>query len=1121
MHVSGPPTREGRVDVAAWLEGLGLERYAQAFADNGVDAEVLPRLTAEDLREIGVVAVGHRRKLLDAIDALSAGRAIHAAGDPVLGPARPTPPPQGAERRQLTVLFADLVASTALSRRLDPEEMREVLRAYQNAVAGEVARFEGHVAKLMGDGVLAYFGWPRAHEDDAERAVRAGLSIVEAVPRLATPAGEPLAARVGIASGLVVVGDLVGEGAAREEAVVGETPNLAARLQEVAAPGTVVVADGTRRLLGDVFELRPLGPTRLKGFAHPLEVFQALRERPAGSRFEAHQAGRPRPMVGRDQELALVLERWRRAGAGEGQAVLLVGEAGIGKSRLVRAVLDAVEGEAHTALRYQCSPHHTGTALWPVVRQLGLTAGLEPADTEATKLDKLEALLRQGQETEEVGEAAPLVAALLGIDAGARYPALGLTPQQQRTRTLAALVGQLLGLARRRGPVLMVLEDAHWIDPTTLELIGQTLDRIADASVLMLLTTRPDNQPALGGHPHVTRLTLNRLGRGATEAIVARLAGGRGLPPEVLGEIAARTDGVPLFVEELTKAVLEAGAGAALIPASLHASLMARLDRVPGVKEVAQAAACVGREFAYPLLAAVAPVPEPELRAALDRLIAAELVFARGEPPEASYSFKHALVCDAAHESLLRSRRKEMHRAIAEAMRGGREAAPEVIAHHYREAGDPDRAVAHLLVAGRRAAERSADVEAVGHLRAALGMLQSLPHDEANRRRELELLLALSGPLIATRGYAAPETAEVFGRARRLCEALGDRHRLFPVLYGEWLHFHTGLAKGALPAAEQYLELARKDGGTIPRLTGHRLMSLALCCRGLFAEALREAEAGLALYDPVAHRGLCLELGQDPYVPLMSIGVGWSAWFLDAPGRSREASAAALRRAREVGHLNTLAYALHMAAVRAWFERDAGEVAGLAGELATSAEAQVMPLWLVWGRMLLGWARMHEGAGPEGLSRMRRTLREVEASGHVTFRPFHLSMLAEAASLVGEAGLALAMVEEALSLVGTIDERFWEPELHRQRGEILATSSTLSSPPRAAEEALETAIALARGWRAGSLELRAAISLARLRSGRGEPRRAHDLLAPVYARFAAEVETHDRQEAKRLLDTLA
>ena len=587
-------------------------------------------------------------------------------------------------------MFVDLAGSTALSTRLDPEDMREVLRAYQNTVTGEIARVGGHVAKLMGDGVLAYFGWPRAHEDDAERAVQAGLAIVTAVSRLSTPAGEPLATRVGIATGLVVVGDLVGEGAAREEAVVGETPNLAARLQETASPGAVVIADGTRRLLGELFELRELGATRLKGFAQPVSGFQVLREHPAGSRFEARRSGRALPMVGRDQELALVLERWRQAVAGEGQAVLLVGEAGIGKSRLVQAMLDAVAGGENITLRYQCSPHHTGTALWPVIQQLGFAADLKPTDAETAKLDKLEVLLGQG--VEDVSEAVPLIAALLGIDADARYPAQNLTPHQQRARTLAVLVEQLLGLARRR-PVLMVVEDAHWIDPTTLELLGQALDQIAGARVLMLLTSRPDNQPSLGGHPHVTRLTLNRLGRSPTEAIVARLTGGTSLPPEVLEEIAARTDGVPLFVEELTKAVLEAGTAGpgAAVPVSLHASLMARLDRVPDVKEVAQVAACIGREFAYPLLAKVSPLPEPELRGALDRLAAAELVFRRGMPPEASYTFKHALVRDAAHESLLKTHRQELHarivRALEECFPETADTEPELLAQHCVEAG--------------------------------------------------------------------------------------------------------------------------------------------------------------------------------------------------------------------------------------------------------------------------------------------------------------------------------------------------------------------------------------------------------------------------------------------------
>jgi class 3 adenylate cyclase len=418
------------------------------------------------------------------------------------------------------VLFADLVGSTALSSRLDPEEMSEVLRAYQNTVTGEIARVDGHVAKLMGDGVLAYFGWPRADEDDVERAVRAGLAITGAVGRLATPGGgEPLKARVGIATGLVVVGDLVGEGAAREEAVVGETPNLAARLQGAAAPGAVVIADGTRRLLGEVFELRKRGPLRLKGFAQPVSGFHVLGERPAGSRFEARRSGRPPPMVGRDRELALVLERWRRAAAGEGQAVLLVGEAGIGKSRLVRAVLDAIAGEEHVALRYQCSPHHTGTALWPVARQLGSPPASRPPTRRRPRLDKLEALLRQG--VEDVGEAAPLVAALLGIDAGARHP-VPTSPRGSGVPARWRCWSSSCSGSSVAGPCCWCSRTCTGPTPPPLELVGQALDRIAGARVLMLLTSRPDNQPSLGRDPRVTRLELDRLGRGPTEAIVTR-----------------------------------------------------------------------------------------------------------------------------------------------------------------------------------------------------------------------------------------------------------------------------------------------------------------------------------------------------------------------------------------------------------------------------------------------------------------------------------------------------------------------------------------------------------------------------------------------------------------------
>jgi len=766
------------VDISAWLQGLGLERYEEAFESNDIDAEILPKLTADDLIGLGITSIGHRRKLLEAVAGLTAAS---RATEP-----QPTPAPRAeAERRQLTVMFVDLVGSTALAGRLDPEDMREVIRAYQNAVAGEIGRLEGNVAKFMGDGVLAYFGWPRAHEDEAERAVRAGLALTRAIGRLETPGGEALAARIGIATGLVVVGDLVGEGAAQEEAVVGETPNLAARLQALAQPGQIVIAAGTRRLLGDLFDLGDLGAQRLKGMAEAVEAFLVVGERSLRSRFEAHSGPALQPMVGRDQELALLLERWAQAKAGEGQGVLLIGEAGIGKSRISRALLDRLADEPHVRVRYQCSPYHTDSALWPVIQQLGHAAGLGPDQTVESKLDKLEALLDRANGR----DAAPLIADLVGLEGTTRYGKLDLEPQVQRARTLEALVGQLLGLAARQ-PVLMVLEDAHWIDPTTLELMEQCLDGIADASVLILLTSRPDHQPELAGRPHVTRLTLNRLGRTGVEAIVARL-GGQHLPSATLDAIIARTDGVPLFVEELTKAILETGE--TTIPASLHDSLMARLDRIPEVKEIAQIAACIGREFDFALLAAVVDRGEPDLIAALDRLAKAELVFRRGRPPEATYTFKHSLVQDAAYQSLLKSNRRRLHGRIFEILSRADSSSAELLAQHAAAAGRYADALQHYENAGREAHLRGAQREAIAHYTAALSALGLLGQRSGDREaRRARLLLARGGALSGAQGWRSEPARADFEMAIVAAEASGEKDVLFEALCSLWSAENVG-----------------------------------------------------------------------------------------------------------------------------------------------------------------------------------------------------------------------------------------------------------------------------------------------------------------------------------------
>ena len=649
-------------DLGRWLEELGLGKYTAAFAQNAVDANVLPDLTGDDLKDIGVTAVGDRRKLLRAIASLAedGDDPAPATRDAQTGSADRVAS-AAAERRQLTIMFCDLVGSTELSHRLDPEDLREVMRRYQDAVARAVTTYAGHVAKYLGDGVLAYFGWPQAHEDQAERAVRAALDAVAAVSGLQLGSGVELRARAGIATGQVVIGDLVGEAGRDADAVSGETPNLAARLQGIAEPGQIAVGETTRRLIGDAFELEDLGARELKGFPEPVPAWRVVGERAVGSRFEAAHSDRLTTFVGREHEIGLLLNRWEQAKQGEGQVVLLSGEAGIGKSRISQALRERAAKDPHTRLRYQCSPYHDSTALYPFISQLERAAAFASNDTPEAKLDKLEALLSQA--TDAVDAAAPLFASLLSVAAGDRYPRLEMTPQQQKERTLEALLDQLLGLAAQQ-PVCLIFEDAHWVDPTSLEVLGQVIGRVQGVRVLVVITYRPEFSPPWRGYSHITSLALNRLGREQCAAIVGYVTGNKALPDEVLSQILAKTDGFPLFVEELTKTVLESGllkdvgdsyelAGplsSLAIPSTLQDSLMARLDRLAPVKDVAQLGAAIGREFSYSLLAAVSPLSDADLHNALDQLVESGLVQRRGAGIEATYIFKHALVRDVAYE---------------------------------------------------------------------------------------------------------------------------------------------------------------------------------------------------------------------------------------------------------------------------------------------------------------------------------------------------------------------------------------------------------------------------------------------------------------------------------------
>jgi class 3 adenylate cyclase/predicted ATPase len=1118
------------VDVADWLRGLGLERYEQAFRENDVEADLLAKLTAEDLKEIGVASVGHRRRLLEAIGALRA--------DAAPSPASPTEAPQpavGAERRQLTVMFVDLVGSTPLAARLDPEETGELLGAYQDRVAGEVTRFEGHVAKFMGDGVLAYFGWPAAHEDEAERAVRAGLAAVAAVARLEAPDGTRLAARVGIATGLVVVGELVGgTEEARERAVTGETPNLAARLQALAPPGGVVAAASTRRLLGEVFELEDLGPLAVKGLAGPIRAFRVGAERGDIGRFEARQAGGPAPMVGRDQELALLLERWRLARDGKGQAVLLTGEPGIGKSRLVCALSEALVGEPHVPIRWQCSPYHVDSSLWPVVRHLEQAACFEAGDGDEERLAKLEALLRA--DPDEAARAVPLLASLLGVEAGDRYPPLDLTPQRRRAATLEALERQLLAPARA-GPVLLLVEDVHWIDPTTLELVELLLGRVVASPVLVVLTARPEFQEHLGAHAHLTRLGLTRLGRGDAAAIVGGITGGRPLPDEVGAEIVRRTDGVPLFVEELTKAVLEADllrdrgdryelAGPLpplAIPSTLHDSLMARLDRLAPVKEVAQVAACLGREFDHALLAAVSPLGAAKLGAALDRLVAAELVFRRGAAPGAVYAFKHALVRDAAYDSLLKSKRRQLHARIAtvleERFPGTAEMQPEVLARHCTEAGLTERAVGHWYRAGRQAMARSATAEALAQLTRGLELLAVLPGGPDRDRAEVDLRIALGGALIAAKGWAAPEVGEAYERARELCNEETHLPQLLAALSGVYVHhLHRFGTSVALRTAEELLRLAERQQDTAAQVAGHRFVAVSAMFSGRLAAAVPHFEQALALYDPADRTSPVYLWAPDSRVAILSFTaliLLWRGYPDRAVARSQEALAAA----HELGHAYTTCHALFL---NCWLHQLRGE-AGIVRQRVAAAVALAtehgLSAWAADRIVLHGWALAAEGEVAAGMAELRQGFAAERASGVLLFQPSFRGLLADTCTRAGDATEALALLAEALAIVDKIEVRWFEAELHRLKGEALLR--TASADAAESEACFGRAIDVARQQGARWWELRAATSLARLWAERGERRRAHDLLAPVHAWFTEGADTSSLKSAAALLDSLA
>lgn len=1111
-------------DVAGWLERIGLGVYADAFVENAIDRSLLPELTNEDLKDLGVALVGHRRRILKEIADIDAA--------PVAAPQREAA--TSAERRQVSVLFCDLVGSTALSTQLDAEDIREVQRMYQDAVARAVNQYGGHIASFVGDGVAVYFGWPIASEDQVERAVRAGRAALELIAKLTIPdRDETLAARAGIATGNVVVGDLAGELSHQTAAISGKAPNRAARVQSLAEPGQLVIDDKTQMLLRASFELVDLGTHDLKGLEPGVRAWRVENEAAIDSRFDAASGARSvTPLVGRKGDLDLILDRWAQTQAGEGQVVMLAGEAGIGKSRMIKQLYQRLEDDPKTILRYQCLHYFDNAALRPVAATLEKAAGFARSDTDDQKLAKLDGLL--APTARGVDQTAALLATLLGLPVEDRYPPLGMTPQRQLEETLQALVEQALAVAEN-APALIVFEDLHWADPTTIDLIGRLIVAAQGKPIFLLLTSRNEFTAPWPAYPHLTSLSLNRLGRADCDAMIDRLTHGKPLPNAIKAQIAEKADGVPLFVEELTKTVLEAGyvvetetaylpkAGLLdlAIPSTLQDTLMARLDQQSRVKNVAQIGACIGRDFTYEVLSAVADMLDATLGQVLDQLARAEIVFRQGVPPLSTYSFKHALLRDAAYDSLLRSRKRELHSQIVAHLE--RQQNPDVIgcAMHSAAAGLSDKAARYFLAAGRASLTAATFGEAISQFNLALEQIAKMDAAPARDRLELDVRLALGAAEMSSNGWAADTVKEALLPAVPLAKALEDNIALGVALFSIWIYHGTRsemdealdwIAQLDAAAAEhqsQDLEMIADAAGS---------MNFFWISDFERADARRIRVKKNYVFEK--HRHLVEFMNHDPFATVLQWGGGTQLWCQGLPDQAAEAIAEAVAHERRLEHPFSVIHGLTLGSL-AMMDFGAGEALVAQCEEASRIcddiglpFMKVVSCDSVRGRALISLRR-----DEEGVATLTEAVALWEAIGGRTAFGEYTTRLATGLGRLSRFEDALTHNNKALEHAVVMGDRWYEPETHRVQATLL-----MGMPDPQIDRGLEhlakaREMAAARG--ALSFELRAAITHAEHLETAGQRAEATAVLEPVFARFTEGFGTPDLMQAKAMLERLA